>query len=94
MGHMDKSDWIDLHKSMIPIKNTLVRQSGDYSAFEEYESLDIRPSHGHKSEAEHKQAVLALGSAMAETMSEDEFSPAQRIADKLQELEERSDDEP
>lgn len=94
MGRMDKSDWIELHKNMIPIKNALVRQSGDYSAFEEYESLDIRPTHGHKSESEHKQAVFALGSAMAETMSEDEFSPAQRIADKLQELESKSDDEP
>jgi hypothetical protein len=90
---MDKSDWIELHKNMIPIKNALVRQIGDYSAFEEYESLDIRPSHGHKSGSEHKQAVFVLGSALAETMSEDEFSDAQRIADRLKGLEEKFDDE-
>lgn len=90
---MDKSDWIDLHKNLVPIKNAFVSQDGDHSAFEEYESLDIRPSHGHKSGSEHKQAVFVLGSALAETMSEDEFSDAQRIADKLKELEETFDDE-
>jgi hypothetical protein len=40
----------------------------------------------HKSKSEHKHAVFVLGNALAEAMSDDEFSNAGRISKRMSEL--------
>lgn len=65
----------------------------DYTGFEECESLNVHPSHGHKSKSEHKMATYTLGSALTELMSGDEFSDAQRISNRLQGIADEFDQE-
>jgi hypothetical protein len=46
----------------------------------------VTPDDVHKSKSEHKHAVFVLGNALANAMSEDEFSDAGRVGKRMQEL--------
>ncbi|MEE6209157.1 MULTISPECIES: UPF0058 family protein [Salarchaeum] len=84
---MHKDELLDLHEQLVEIKDDI----RDYDqineeAFEAYEQLDVDPSHVHKSKSEHKHAVFVLGNALANAMSEDEFSNAGRLSKRMEEL--------
>ena len=84
---MHKDELLELHEQLITIKEySKEREDVDPNIFEEYEMLDVRPSHVHKSKSEHKHAVFVLGNALADVMSEDEFSDAGRIGKRMEEL--------
>ena len=84
---MHKDELLELHEQLITIKEYFKeREDVDPSIFEEYEMLDVRPSHVHKSKSEHKHAVFVLGNALATAMSEDEFSNAGRLSKRMEEL--------
>ncbi|GAA0657770.1 MULTISPECIES: UPF0058 family protein [Salarchaeum] len=84
---MHKDELLDLHEQLVEIKDDI----RDYDqineeAFDAYEQLDVDPSHVHKSKSEHKHAVFVLGNALANAMSEDEFSNAGRLSKRMEEL--------
>jgi hypothetical protein len=84
---MHKDELLELHEQMLSIKNYFVRQERvDSSLFDPYDGLDVSPSHVHKSKSEHKHAVFVLGNALANAMSEDEFSDAGRVGKRMKEL--------
>jgi hypothetical protein len=84
---MHKDELLELHEQLITIKEYFKeREDVDPGIFEEYEMLDVRPSHVHKSKSEHKHAVFVLGNALATAMSEDEFSNAGRLSKRMEEL--------
>jgi hypothetical protein len=87
LGSMHKDELLELHEQLITIKEYFKeREDVDPSIFEEYEMLDVNPSHVHKSKSEHKHAVFVLGNALAKAMSEDEFSNAGRLSKRMEEL--------
>ena len=84
---MHKDELLELHEQMVLIKEYFqAREDGPAGTFQEYDTLDVDPSHVHKSKSEHKHAVFVLGNALAEAMSEDEFSNAGRISKRMEEL--------
>lgn len=84
---MHKEELLELHEQLVIITEYFKDQEDvDPEIFETYEMLDIRPSHVHKSKSEHKHAVFVLGTALANAMSEDEFSNAGRLSKRMQEL--------
>ena len=84
---MHKDELLKLHEQLITIKEYFKeREDVDPGIFEEYEMIDVRPSHVHKSKSEHKHAVFVLGNALATAMSEDEFSNAGRLSKRMEEL--------
>jgi hypothetical protein len=84
---MHKEELLELHEQMVAIMDYFRSQeSVDESIFDPYESLDVDPSHVHKSKSEHKHAVFVLGNALATAMSEDEFSDAGRVGKRMAEL--------
>ena len=84
---MHKDELLDLHEQMVLIKEYFEsREDVPDGTFDAYDALDVDPSHVHKSKSEHKHAVFVLGNALAEAMSEDEFSNAGRISKRMEEL--------
>jgi hypothetical protein len=84
---MHKDELLELHEQMVRIKEYFQnREDVPPGTFEEYDTLDVEPSHVHKSKSEHKHAVFVLGNALANAMSEDEFSNAGRISKRMEEL--------
>ena len=84
---MHKDELLDLHEQMVLIMNYFrEREDIDRSLFDAYDELEVRPSDVHKSKSEHKHAVFVLGNALANALSEDEFSNAGRIGKRMQEL--------
>jgi hypothetical protein len=84
---MHKDELLELHEQMVAIRDYFVsREQVDESLFEPYEGLDVEPSHVHKSKSEHKHAVFVLGNALANAMSDDEFSEAGRVGKRMKEL--------
>jgi hypothetical protein len=84
---MHKDELLELHEQMVVImENFREREDIEEGTFEPYRELDVDPSHVHKSKSEHKHAVFVLGNALANAMSEDEFSSAGRIGKRMQEL--------
>ena len=84
---MHKDELLDLHEQMVTIKDYFSEQENVNSEiFAPYEQLDVDPSHVHKSKSEHKHAVFVLGNALANAMSEDEFSNAGRLSKRMEEL--------
>jgi len=84
---MHKDELLDLHEQMVEIKESLrPYDEVNEEAFAAYDQLDVDPSHVHKSKSEHKHAVFVLGNALANAMSEDEFSNAGRISKRMEEL--------
>ena len=84
---MHKDELLELHGQLLKIKEYFkAREDPGEDLFAEYEALDVDPSHVHKSKSEHKHAVFVLGNALAEAMSDDEFSNAGRISKRMEEL--------
>ena len=84
---MHKEELLQLHEQMVTITDHFSnREDVDPALFEPYERLDVTPEDVHKSKNEHKHAVFTLGNALAEAMSEDEFSDAGRIGKRMREL--------
>ena len=84
---MHKDELLELHEQLVTIKDYFkAREEVPEGIFDEYESLDVRPSHVHKSKSEHKHAVFVLGNALADAMSDDEFSSAGRLSKRMEEL--------
>ena len=84
---MHKDELLELHEQMVAITAFVNdRDDVDPELFETYEKLDVTPEDVHKSKSEHKHAVFILGNALAEAMSDDEFSDAGRIGKRMREL--------
>ena len=84
---MHKDELLQLHEQMVAImQHFRAREDVGPEMFDEYEALDVSPSDVHKSKNEHKHAIFVLGNALAEAMSEDEFSSAGRIGKRMEEL--------
>ena len=84
---MHKDELLELHEQLVQIKDYFERHEHiDEDFFETYRMLDVSPSHVHKSKSEHKHAVFVLGRALAEAMSDDEFSNAGRLSKRMDEL--------
>lgn len=84
---MHKEELLELHEQMVTISEYVSnREDVDPTLFEPYEELDVTPDDVHKSKSEHKHAVFILGNALAEAMSDDEFSDAGRIGKRMREL--------
>ncbi len=84
---MHKDELLELHAKMVSIMEHFRAMDGvNTEAFEAYSELDVSPDDVHKSKSEHKHAVFVLGNALANVMSDDEFSDAGRIGKRMQEL--------
>jgi len=84
---MHKKELLELHEQMVLIMEYFSDLDDvDPSLFDAYEDLDVTPDDVHKSKSEHKHAVFVLGNALANAMSEDEFSDAGRVGKRMQEL--------
>ncbi|CCQ34879.1 hypothetical protein HLRTI_002794 [Halorhabdus tiamatea SARL4B] len=84
---MHKDELLELHEEMVTIMDYFDRQeSVDSELFEPYKELDVTPADVHMSKSEHKHAVFVLGNALANAMSEDEFSDAGRVGKRMKEL--------
>ena len=84
---MHKDELLELHRQMVVIMEYFREQETiDESLFTPYDELADRPSDVHKSKSEHKHAVFVLGNALANALSEDEFSSAGRIGKRMEEL--------
>ena len=84
---MHKDELLELHDQMVIIMNYFRgNEDIDDEPFKAYDELEVTPSDVHKSKSEHKHAVFVLGNALAETLSDDEFSNAGRIGKRMEEL--------
>ena len=84
---MHKDELLELHEQMVLIADYFRElDDADPSLFEPYDELDVSPSDIHKSKSEHKHAVFVLGNALADALSDDEFSNAGRIGKRMKEL--------
>ena len=84
---MHKDELLELHEQLVIIMEYFAdRDEVEDGLFEPYRELDVDPSHVHKSKSEHKHAVFVLGNALANAMSDDEFSSAGRIGKRMEEL--------
>ena len=84
---MHKDELLELHEQMVVIMEHFAdAEDVDDDLFEPYGQLEVDPSDVHKSKSEHKHAVFVLGNALANAMSEDEFSNAGRISKRMAEL--------
>ena len=90
---MHKDELLELHEHMVTIKNYFAeKEDVDSSLFEPYEELEVTPDDVHMSKSGHKHAVFVLGNALANAMSEDEFSDAGRIGKRMKELAEDAEE--
>ena len=84
---MHKDELLELHEQMVAIMEYFRDlESTDPALFDPYEELDVTPDDVHMSKSEHKHAVFVLGNALANAMSEDEFSDAGRVGKRMKEL--------
>ena len=84
---MHKDELLELHEQMVVIMEHFADyEDVDEGLFEPYVQLDVDPSDVHKSKSEHKHAVFVLGNALANAMSDDEFSNAGRLSKRMEEL--------
>jgi len=84
---MHKEELLELHEQLVRIKEYFQsKEAPEEDAFAAYDELDVDPSDVHKSKSEHKHAVFVLGNALADAMSDDEFSNAGRISKRMEEL--------
>jgi hypothetical protein len=84
---MHKDELLELHEHMVTIMEYFDEQDETPDElFTPYKELDVTPADVHKSKSEHKHAVFVLGNALANAMSEDEFSDAGRVGKRMKEL--------
>lgn len=84
---MHKDELLELHEQMVLIMEYFrdLEQVED-DLFDPYHEIGVTPDDVHKSKSEHKHAVFVLGNALANAMSEDEFSDAGRVGKRMKEL--------
>ena len=83
---MHKDELLELHEQMVIIKdNFAARSEVDESIFDEYETLDVDPSHDHKSNSEYKHAVFVPGNPHASAMTDEALSHAARVGKRMAE---------
>lgn len=84
---MHKEELLELHEQMVLIMEYFRDlEDVDESLFHPYDDLAVTPDDVHKSKSEHKHAVFVLGNALAQSLSDDEFSSAGRIGKRMEEL--------
>ena len=84
---MHKDELLELHEQMVIIMEYFKDlEQVDDDLFAQYEEIDVTPGDVHMSKSEHKHAVFVLGNALANAMSEDEFSDAGRVGKRMKEL--------
>ncbi|MUV89850.1 metal-binding protein [Halapricum sp. CBA1109] len=84
---MHKDELLELHDHMVTIMEYFdAREEVPDDLFDPYQELDVTPADVHKSKSEHKHAVFVLGNALANAMSDDEFSDAGRVGKRMKEL--------
>jgi hypothetical protein len=84
---MHKDELLELHEQMVIIMEYFKSlENTDDSLFDPYEEIDVTPDDVHMSKSEHKHAVFVLGNALANAMSDDEFSDAGRVGKRMKEL--------
>jgi hypothetical protein len=84
---MHKDELLELHEQMVLIMNYFKNlEHVDDDLFQAYDEIDVTPDDVHMSKSEHKHAVFVLGNALANAMSEDEFSDAGRVGKRMKEL--------
>jgi hypothetical protein len=84
---MHKDELLELHAEMVTIMEYFKDlEQVDEGLFDPYGEIDVTPDDVHKSKSEHKHAVFVLGNALANAMSEDEFSDAGRVSKRMKEL--------
>ncbi|HOJ96879.1 MAG TPA: UPF0058 family protein [Methanospirillum sp.] len=86
---MHKEELITLHTMLTNIREYLQEQNPE-ADFSEYDALEITPTQTHRSKVEHKYAIFVLGNAIAKAMREVDNPSAQRMADRMHELAERT----
>jgi len=84
-----KEELITLHTMLTNIREYLQEQNPE-ADFSEYDALEITPTQTHRSKVEHKYAIFVLGNAIAKAMREVDNPSAQRMADRMHELAERT----
>jgi hypothetical protein len=84
---LDKEELIHIHMLLYQVK-MLMEQLGVSRGFKEYEALNIKPVHVHRSKSEHKRAIFVLGNEIAKILS-DRFGTAEIISEKMREFSER-----
>jgi len=89
MGFMHKEELVSLHAMLAEIKDYYEAMNPDYT-FSNYYSLNIRPTHTHKSKMEHKYAIFVLGAELANIMRENDFGGANRISARMKDLAEKT----
>ncbi len=84
---MHKDELLELHEQMVLIMNYFKNlEHVDDNLFQAYDEIEVTPDDVHMSKSEHKHAVFVLGNALANAMSEDEFSDAGRVGKRMKEL--------
>ena len=84
---MHKDELLELHEQMVLIMNYFKNlEHVDDDLFQAYDEIDVTPDDVHMSKSEHKHAVFVLGNALANAMSEDEFSDAGRVCKRMKDL--------
>lgn len=66
---MQKTELLHLHSLFRQLKRYLEREKHIDGTFERYESVDVRPSHAHKSKEPHREAVFALASDITDELA-------------------------
>ncbi len=84
---MHKDELLELHGQMVTIMEYFKElETVEEGLFDQYEELNVTPNDVHMSKSEHKHAVFVLGNALANAMSDDEFSDAGRVGKRMKEL--------
>jgi hypothetical protein len=90
---MHKDELIHLHSLLVEIKKYFeTEEDVEGDLFTDYEELGTSPVHIHKSKSEHKHAIFVLGEQLADRMTDDEFSDAGRVEQRMNELAEENAD--
>lgn len=66
---MRKTELLHLHSLFGLLARHLEREGAVDGLPEPYESMDVRPSHAHRSKERHREAVLALASGIANELA-------------------------
>ncbi|NLL09772.1 MAG: UPF0058 family protein [Methanomicrobiales archaeon] len=86
---MHKEELLSLHNMLMNVREYLQEHSTE-ADFDEYDALEITPSHTHRSKLEHKYAIFVLGNVIARAMREADNPSASRMADRMHDLAERT----
>jgi len=87
LGDLDKEELIHVHMLLYQVK-TLLEELGVARDFREYEALNIKPVHVHRSKSEHKKAIFTLGNEIAKVLSQ-RYETAEILSERMKEFSEK-----